>query len=807
MAGALDGYLRVYDASFKLAARVQIPDVKLIGATYFSNDNNHLLVGVYDSPSIRILSFPQLQVEQILSVPNEQTQTSLRNAIWSRSGEFIYALGDSNDTQEAHIFRWAINNPTNYEVINIATHRIQSMRPYGQHGLVFSTEDATIGIVDDTGKLARINDSRLVEFPQMSEALQISADAKTVTFPLNQTADQLVAFNIDDLSITFNTALPIKVDSQNIDSGKIGLTDWRNSQTPAINGVKLPLEPFEVSRSYAAAPNGKAIYLGTEWALRAYDKTGQLLWRSAMPGVVWNIKVSKDGRWVLATLSDGTVRWYRASDGKETMALFVDPKSHEWVLWRPDGYYASSENGDNLIGWHVNRGMDEAPDFYRAVQFERQFYRPDLLRAQLGTIGMSIQPDASRQTSTAESARKTRWATIGLVKSQTNTLAATSTVTLSQLNEIAPPRIRIVSIKSVKNDEGTEELELTVDAEKNSHPMLDVTVYSNLLPVAANKERILAASEADKFSRTFRFPINIGDNLIRVEVNNGVSLGLTEQWIESSSMQQETPPKGNLYVLSVGVDRFERISSNDKEKVPDLKYAANDAVKLSELLQNAAVESEFEQVHVQILSEGSYVKPSRQNILEALRLFEQAGPNDTVLLFLASHGFSDDTGNYYFLPKDGEYGDVESVLSGRNLTGKAPSLLSWTDFLDGMRKASGRRVMIVDTCQAKNVFGEFDSRSLRKRSAAALFPLLLASKGDELSQEYEPAQHGLFTHALLEGLRGMADVNHDRKITVTELHDFAVPLVEKLHNPSAGSQTPQMIAPGLLENIALPMSH
>ena len=79
-----------------------------------------------------------------------------------------------------------------------------------------------------------------------------------------------------------------------------------------------------------------------------------------------------------------------------------------------------------------------------------------------------------------------------------------------------------------------------------------------------------------------------------------------------------------------------------------------------------------------------------------------------MLLFLASHGFSDQTGNYYFLPQDGEYNDVESVLSGKNLSGKASTLLSWTDFFDNMRKAAGRRILIVDTCQAKSIFGEFD---------------------------------------------------------------------------------------------------
>ena len=94
----------------------------------------------------------------------------------------------------------------------------------------------------------------------------------------------------------------------------------------------------------------------------------------------------------------------------------------------------------------------------------------------------------------------------------------------------------------------------------------------------------------------------------------------------------------------------------------------------------------------------------------------------------------------------------------------------------------------------------------RRRTAAALFPLLLASKGDEFPQEYGAAEHGLFTYALVEGLRGSADAKRDRKITVTELYQFAVPLVEKLRNPAGGPQTPQLIAPGVPGNITLPVA-
>ena len=799
-----DGYLRVYDPQFKLAARVKVPEINRIADSYFSPDGKRLLVSSYDSPLIQILSLPQLQVEHSLrTAPGQSSLKTLRGAAWSQSGEFIYGVGDSDSVHETEILRWRITDLSRYETIKVA-HRIQSIRPHGQNGVIFSTEDASIGVINDQDSAARISDTHLVQSPIMSGEFRVSADGKQVTIPVSITDNQNFTFDIERLSLSESGSMPGHK-PKNKPQKRIQLTHWKDNTTPVLNGQPLRLEPFEEIRSFSGT--GNQTFLGTDWLLRAYDKNSQLSWKTPTPGAVWNVTVSEDDKWVVAVLSDGSVRWYRTEDGLETLALFVDRLSREWVLWRPDGYYSSSENGDSLIGWHVNRGKGNEPDFYRAVQFEKQFYRPDLLRAQIGAMHMAANSNADSNPQPNQASAGTRQA-VTLSGIMTPSLAepAPGTFTLSQLNEIAPPRIQIASARAVQTPEGATELELTVEAEKNSRPMQDVTVYANLLPVATNEERRLDVNETDTFRRTFRFPVSGGDSLIRVEVNNGVSLGLAEQWVEVPAVNQTAPPKGDLYVLAVGVNRFDHISAADKNKVPDLKYAVNDAEKLAGQLGNSASNDGFNQVHVQLLTDSAQLPPTRQNILEALKVFEQAGPNDTVLLFLASHGFSDQTGNYYFLPQDGEYNDVESVLSGKNLSGKASTLLSWTDFFDNMRKAAGRRILIVDTCQAKSIFGEFDSRSLRKRSAASLFPLLLASKGDELSQEYEPAQHGLFTHTLLEGLRGLADYNHDRRITLAELHDFSVPLVKKLHNPSAGAQTPQLIAPGSLANIELPLA-
>src|SRR5262249_39402811 len=52
----------------------------------------------------------------------------------------------------------------------------------------------------------------------------------------------------------------------------------------------------------------------------------------------------------------------------------------------PKGYYTASPGGEELIGWHVNRGWDEAPDFFPAARFREQFYRPDVVHLVLTTL-------------------------------------------------------------------------------------------------------------------------------------------------------------------------------------------------------------------------------------------------------------------------------------------------------------------------------------------------------------------------------------------------------------------------------------
>jgi hypothetical protein len=72
----------------------------------------------------------------------------------------------------------------------------------------------------------------------------------------------------------------------------------------------------------ALSPDKQRFVLGTEWYLRAFDSEGSpgLGAENAGSGM-GDQHFSGDGRWVLAALGDGTVRWYRMQDGKEQLSL------------------------------------------------------------------------------------------------------------------------------------------------------------------------------------------------------------------------------------------------------------------------------------------------------------------------------------------------------------------------------------------------------------------------------------------------------------------------------------------------------
>ncbi|CAN5556841.1 hypothetical protein BH11ARM2_BH11ARM2_24730 [soil metagenome] len=164
------------------------------------------------------------------------------------------------------------------------------------------------------------------------------------------------------------------------------VTDWENTTVPKLGGKPLPPGPYESSRSLAVLPDASGFLLGCDWSLRLFGKDGEERWHVPVPGVAWAVNASGDGKLAVAALGDGTVRWYRISDGQELLALYAHPDKKRWVLWTPGGYYDCSPGGEDLIGWSVNNGADHEADFYPASRFRSTYYRPDVIAKVLGTL-------------------------------------------------------------------------------------------------------------------------------------------------------------------------------------------------------------------------------------------------------------------------------------------------------------------------------------------------------------------------------------------------------------------------------------
>ena len=129
------------------------------------------------------------------------------------------------------------------------------------------------------------------------------------------------------------------------ETAALGVTDWEESQSVKLNGAALPMEDQEVSHSLAVAPDHKSFVLATGWNLRRYDAAGKELWKTPAPTGAWSVNISGDGKVVVAALGDGTLRWYRMSDGQELCDFFPALDRKRWVLWTPSGYY------DTSLGW------------------------------------------------------------------------------------------------------------------------------------------------------------------------------------------------------------------------------------------------------------------------------------------------------------------------------------------------------------------------------------------------------------------------------------------------------------------------
>ena len=748
-----DGCLRLYapDGSIRFRAPYRAPDAPApaagspacpgaaMGGVRFSPDGRLLAFGYQDRNELVVMDPAQGRVVRVLKV-DDADQRSLCCPNWAPDGAQLYMHGAHRSDGPTPLHRVNLADGRQQRM-DVGRQRFTNVLPLPDGDLVFATTAPSLARLGPGGERRAEALPPNGDFRFDWRQLRVSTDGQRLSLPMQAGSGPVRHF---DLQATPERAYreTTEADSRALQTPRReaalavqAVLDEFGYQHPVrVGGQAVPLKPFQSVRSWANTPSRDAVVLGTQWSVLMTDAQGRIQWEQDLPAPAYQVTVSGDGRWVVVAVGDGTLRWYDRQ-GRERLGLFLHSTGVDWVAWRHDGYYASSPGGDAFIGWLLNRGDEQTPDFHRAVQFERRLYRPDLVRAALAT---TVRRNADL-----------------------GDLAAT-------LRGLAAPRVTIESLQAASDRPGWMDLRLSV--QPTGREVREIGVYVDGLPVLPAAERVVSAAGAAAFTRELRLPVSTATAQVRVEAETDESIGADES-LPVQPPARAAPRRGRLWVVAAGVHRFDHV----KDMTP-LPFATNDARELAQALASQAGRA-FSEVRPVVITEATLRKPTKAAIVEALQALKDVGPDDTTLVFLASHGTTD-AAEYYFMTKDSALDDAVRVYNAQQArvglpAGSAPSLLTGTELTTALRRLPGRRILILDTCESSAADGRSNPHTLLKRSASAQLAVMSAASGVESSYDSVESEHGVFTHALLGVLRSATQA-----LSVRALFAAALPRVD-----------------------------
>ena len=210
------------------------------------------------------------------------------------------------------------------------------------------------------------------------------------------------------------------------------------------------------------------------------------------------------------------------------------------------------------------------------------------------------------------------------------------------------------------------------------------------------------------------------------------------------------------YVLVTGVSSYQNSQMN-------LSQTTKDAKEFSKVIETQTKD-------VTLLT-SKYA--NKENILEKLQaICNRAGENDRIVFFYSGHG---GRGGLYVYDGFLLYLDIINTLN----TSKAKE-----------------KFVFIDACNAGsvniNVQVNLESTSLNDDAEGTDITFMVSSRGDEYSMEGVAVGASFFTQALLKGMRGKADDNGDKLVTIKELFKY---VYNDVTRRTKSRQHPQLIAP------------
>ncbi len=522
------------------------------------------------------------------------------------------------------------------------------------------------------------------------------------------------------------------------------------------------------------SPDGKIIAGAHNSNISLWDTyTGQFLGTLSSHSLdVTDIEFSNNNQLISSSI-DGLVKVWNV-EKREVIANYIGLDKDEFVAFTPDLFYRSSQNALSAIAFKY---QDTIYDFN---SFDLLLNRPDILIDRLGADKNTIQ--------LYEKARERRLAQLGIQEKDLNI-------------DTQRPEVRIDSGIPTSTNERTIAIPVSVNSEDKKLNTLFVNV--NNVP-AFGKDGITISG--NKWDSTLTLQLSNGENQIditAVDEKGSRSLNVNQRIVYTGSQR-----KPALHLVTLGVSDY-------KDDQFDLTYAASDTDSLVSFWNDK--KNRFSDINIYQLKDEEVTKENFENLSDRLNNIHV---DDLLIFFVAGHGVLDTTSTYYF--------GTHSI----DFEQPASEGLSFTEIENFIDKSAARnKLLLMDTCHSgesdplsKPVYSEIanseeagnvkqresgrgvgslnagSSQSTDGNSFLLLRELfadfrsnagattIAASAGAEFAYESEKWGGGVFTYALLEGLRdGHADLNLDGIIKVSELQKYVQDRVTSLTN---GRQTP-----------------
>ena len=430
---------------------------------------------------------------------------------------------------------------------------------------------------------------------------------------------------------------------------------------------------------------------------------------------VWSLSVSPDGKFILSGGDASTRIWDMST--LEEVATMVSFEDGEWLVITANGYYNSSEKGDQYLSLKVGGKP------YTISQLRESFYRPDIVK--LALSGGSLK-------------------------------------TFAKLSDIKQPPM--VSIVNTPASVDKDEVGVTLKIVDSGGGIGDIRLYLNGAAVLLDSSRgvKVVSTSQNEISKTYNLKLTRGLNSIRAIAFNGDNTMQSSDALYQITASFQTDTKPALYAVVIGINDY-------KNPKLQLNYAIADATLFADSLKKGAL-GLFEKVHINMLTTAETT--TNENIIKELKAMRSLNPDDLFVFYVASHGTVDD-GEYFLITSN-----VGSTRTEKLRT-DAISQTIFKELIANI--PATKKLIIIDTCNAGALGGAIQTAMLtRGMSEDTAMKVLSRAVGSTVLSASTSIQealegyngHGLFTYVLSEGLQGKADKGKTGYVRTTELADY-----------------------------------